>query len=528
MALRQTGKQRASRIPLDYFKHPDLMERWKTRLLVLAVLLAAGWIGFGYLRSDTVNLRYARGPVASVHAAWEANCNACHVSFTPIQGGSWASGLVGDSHASDAKCQSCHAGPVHHDNLKETLSCAHCHRDHQGRDFALARGTDTNCTECHANLDEHRTGSSEFTPRIENVVTRFDRDHPDFRSGTRSPGRLKFDHARHLAPGMTLERGAKPLWTLGDIPEQDRPRYQEAEWQKASGTELQAPVKLECASCHQLNGGDFRHGERAGGVPASVLSAAPSGGAYMVPITYENQCKACHPLTVDPALTGGDKASRITVPHRLQPEQVRDFLWGAFASKLGEKHPELAGSGAVGRPVPGKDLKAEEAKARQEIQGQVRQAEDFLFRDRLQKAEKLVFGHHQTCGECHAYKPEGGSPVPKVIEPNEVPQVWFRHALFNHAAHRAVDCQQCHHIPDHSTQGQAASMIPGIDNCRMCHAERTGSGAQVKGGARFDCAECHRYHQGATPAAASSVPGIGSQARGVRTPRTIEEFLRDR
>src|SRR5207253_1997551 len=153
----QTGKQRASRIPLDYFKHPDLLERWKHRLLGLAVLVTLGWWGLGYLRSDSGNLRYQRGPVASVHAAWEENCNTCHVSFTPIHSENWATTLVGSAHTSDQNCQTCHAGPVHHDNQKEKFSCAHCHRDHQGRDFALVRASDNDCTQCHANLSGHRT-----------------------------------------------------------------------------------------------------------------------------------------------------------------------------------------------------------------------------------------------------------------------------------------------------------------------------------------------------------------------------------
>ena len=84
MALRQTGKQRASRIPLDYFKHPDLLERWKHRLLGLAVILALGWWGLGYLRSDSGNLRYQRGPVASVHAEFQVKQVLLEAGLNPI------------------------------------------------------------------------------------------------------------------------------------------------------------------------------------------------------------------------------------------------------------------------------------------------------------------------------------------------------------------------------------------------------------------------------------------------------------
>src|SRR5438552_18164033 len=87
----ETGKQRASRIPLDYFKQPNRLERWKTRLLVAALVAAAAWSASGFLHG---NLQYARGEVAAVHATWESNCNACHVDFQPIRGDSWASGLL--------------------------------------------------------------------------------------------------------------------------------------------------------------------------------------------------------------------------------------------------------------------------------------------------------------------------------------------------------------------------------------------------------------------------------------------------
>src|SRR3954451_16887790 len=81
---RETGRQRATRIPLDYFKRPDALTRWKGWLSLLALLVAGGWAVSGLVRSDQGRLSYSRGPVAAVHAAWDSDCAACHVDFSPM------------------------------------------------------------------------------------------------------------------------------------------------------------------------------------------------------------------------------------------------------------------------------------------------------------------------------------------------------------------------------------------------------------------------------------------------------------
>src|SRR5207248_5468287 len=144
----------------------------------------------------------------------------------------------------------------------------------------------------------------------------------------------------------------------------DRERYR----QPGPGQADNSPVKLECASCHQTDSADFRiPGDHVAGIPSGVFAKRTSG-AYMVPITYENQCRACHPLTFD------TNAPNLAVPHRLQPEAVTSFLWGAYASEYVKKRPELAPPSGV-TPLPGKELAADEKKAREEIKAQVAAAE---------------------------------------------------------------------------------------------------------------------------------------------------------
>src|SRR5208337_2485507 len=105
-----TGKQRAIRIPLDYFKQPNPLERWKLWLSGIALLLAAGWIIAGLVQSDQGRSRYSRGPLAKVHAAWDTECSACHVSFSPINSSNPAHAMFGKSRASDQQCMNCHEG----------------------------------------------------------------------------------------------------------------------------------------------------------------------------------------------------------------------------------------------------------------------------------------------------------------------------------------------------------------------------------------------------------------------------------
>ena len=90
MAPKITGKQRAVRIPLDYYKHRDPLTRWKLALALLAPALALGWwFGGDAWSRGQAGLRASHGPVAAVHATWEQQCEACHVPFAPIGPETW-------------------------------------------------------------------------------------------------------------------------------------------------------------------------------------------------------------------------------------------------------------------------------------------------------------------------------------------------------------------------------------------------------------------------------------------------------
>ncbi len=520
MANPESGKQRAGRIPLNYFRQPNRLERWKNRLAVGALVVAVAWPLLGLVRRNEGRTDYMRGPVIQVHAWFEPDCNRCHDPFTKINGPSLAQGVFGSAHSSSLLCRECHMkdGGPHHQIQDREPACASCHRDHQGRNFSLVRVPDSDCTQCHADLHPNPNNLghiSRFTKARHGEFGLFVRQQGD-------PGKLKFNHALHMAAGMKSPKG-DPNWTLRKVAKEYRERYAGEPPKGEDGLlteeQLTKRVQLSCSSCHATDPADLglKRGQLTG-LPEAALMPARRDGAYMLPITYENQCKACHPLTV-PSNTADPKSPPLEVPHRLQPFPLHEYLRGAYTRQVVvEKHPDLLDQFVPSRPKPGKLPDADE----RERVGKLIDAE-------VLAAEKILFLGKQTCGECHYYEGSRGAnalklglaPQDLTIEPGNIPSVWFKHARFDHAAHRALDCQECHQKADASTTS-ADVLIPGIDNCLQCHAPRRGSGAQARGGARFDCVECHRYHHGDQP-----LHGLGSLQRGLggKQGMSVQEFL---
>jgi hypothetical protein len=485
MSAGQTGKQRASRLPLDYYKTPDLIQRWKLRLTLLALVISLAWVGWALVRGDGRAIS-SRGPVAVVHATWENDCSACHVAFSPMAESSGMARLSGNGHASDVQCGHCHAGPAHSSKeiAAEVRSCAACHRDHRGRDASLVALADSDCTRCHADLVRHVRPDA--GPTTLGNVTSFVTDHPDFRpKNAEDPGHLLFNHQVHMTAGLRPNANGKPFFTLGNVLLKERDRYQalQPEGQRKEGD----AVQLTCAACHVTNTG----------------AGAPSTGAYMQPIAYEKHCQACHPLTLE---AGVEKP--LTVPHRLQPQQAHEFLEGALLTRLvGERGTPLLDEEFAPRPKPGDNPVSSSNKT-------VRKA----LAERVEKAERLLYLDKHTCGECHVYQGDvaikaGSAPAFTVVPP-AIPAVWFRQARFDHAAHRAVACAECHVVASSTTAKDV--LLPGIDKCRECHRPTGTDGGLPRGGARFGCTECHRYHDVEGPP-----HGKGAVAR----PLTIPEFL---
>ncbi|MBV8607456.1 MAG: hypothetical protein JO034_08355 [Singulisphaera sp.] len=529
MSRFESSKQRTVRIPLDYYKRLDRLTRWGLILSGVAVVAAIWWAsGLGWdVRnwsrwSERSRELATHGAVARVHAPWDNQCEACHVPFTPIGQNKWTASFVGGSAQSDAKCQSCHAGPRHHadqnpEDKDALIACAGCHHDHRGRDASLVRIADHHCTQCHSDLTAGHVKPG-YTPEVAVKVTRFDADpehHPEFRaSRERDPGRLKFNHARHMIKGIASPDGGS-VWTHDQFAAPaDKKRYQNY------ADAVSKEITLDCAACHRLDAEEpgtapaISHGspERPGPVRAA--------GRLYLPVTFENDCRACHTLDFDPA------SPDLVMDHRIQPGAVHKALWRIYAEEYVTQNPALLDRYDPAMKtwkVPGRVESDEEKKARAAVERKVR------------NAEKILFGA-KKCGECHEYESQGqiftqinlddGNLEEVKVRSVNIPEVWFFHSEFDHSAHRAVDCKQCHEraYPDAANSSTSSQdvLLPSIKTCTECHAPRgRGSAARtVVGGASFDCTECHRYHNGDAP-----LQGPGASANTPESAMTIRQFL---
>ncbi len=239
------------------------------------------------------------------------------------------------------------------------------------------------------------------------------------------------------------------------------------------------------------------------GISQSLLPARLAGD-YMLPITYENQCQACHPLY--------DKKQPGVLPaivrHRQTPAEIKQALHREFAEEYLQGDPKLLARLIPPEPLP--NVRPPEA-----------ESVERLIQEKVEVAETKL--SQEYCGKCH--EPASLSPGLQPVVPTQVPQVWFQHATFDHRAHRAMDCRQCHEAAyadsPHASRQAKDVLIPQRDTCLECHRPPSRSGGASTGGARFDCVECHRYHNGSAPLA-----GSGAQAESPVRKLSTEEFER--
>jgi predicted CXXCH cytochrome family protein len=522
--MSETSKQRQSRIDLGYYRVPDVHARRRGRLTLLALVIAGAWIAiapiwsggrFRGVRFFQQSTLASKGPLARPHAIWESHCETCHIAFTPVNGSRWAPSLPSRPHAGDERCQNCHAGPIHHASQleKDVPSCAECHRDHRGQDASLLAMDDTVCTSCHRNLSG--TGDLKTTAR---TVTRFNAnpdEHPGFTPphGVPGPdsGRIKFSHARHMAKGLTMQPEGIPF-TFASLDAPDRARYG---WTLGRDSE---PIQLQCDSCHRLDQSDALPASRIAGDSAGPRSAGDS----MQPITYENDCRACHPLPFDP------KDSQRQLRHGLKPQELVDDLRRFYAGQVVEADPALLQRFVPPRPMPGWPLSEVVTKAGESVEKKTLAALRRLFgsavAEDIRSGQGLPLGRG-GCVECHELTPSS-TPLTKLkaassldIKPVIVRSLWYESARFNHASHRALDCAACHAGAAES-KDQAHLLLPDVGSCVSCHAPATTRDGRPQGGASTSCVECHRYHDGAHPG-----QGVGATARRGKVEMSLDQFL---
>jgi hypothetical protein len=542
------AKQRALRIPLDYYKRWTALDRAKWLLAALATLIGgayAGWLVAGH-RSGAAARQFSPGHVTLAHAAWNDRCDACHepgMPLNPHAGGSeslrqWLTGGTKPARLlNEQKCVACHPAATHHPRqiVDQVETCAACHHDHAGVDADLKQVASERCIACHADIAGHSTLAI-ATPAV-NVASWA--THPDFRSlDSGDPGRVKFNHRLHLLPGQ-YPRDAKPsaLKRLSAI--------DKSYWNLLGYAQDASPdtvVQLDCSACHEFEETSGRlastrlttgspeaaakQEEGPSGASSSlVVGSVPASGAYALPIRYERHCASCHDTDLAATVEGPRRAVRASIPHGSSPGTIRGLLRGAYLAAESTASTAKQGGATFGPPadgppadgplvprraVPGRSLRSDDAG-----QSTGTSLDAIPVAARVRQAE-LQLATESHCGKCHPFlgaeSMPGGVPVAAAmnsellaVAPSQIPTIWLSKGGFDHAAHRALRCDACHESSsfEWSAGGKppiddAKPKIPRIDNCRQCHGD---SPAETKASVavRADCVTCHRYHAADEP-----------------------------
>src|SRR5579885_3639282 len=387
---------------------------WVLFLVILVFGLVLPMIGhfvpgFGELLRHTPlpsTQSWNPGPLDAAHGFFGGDCQRCH------------------QHAfltvRDAACLACHANtPAHADPAKYNLpqlgnaECRSCHQDHQGA-RGLIRTDQRLCADCHGDLKTRTRNASQFED-----VRDFGTAHPEFKlllpawdaNGRFAPQRVTF------APDLKENSGLK---------------FNHAKHLKPDGVNApQGHRVLDCGDCH---------------VP-------DAGGAKMRPVNFATMCHDCHTLGFDPLAPGREvphgKVSEVI--YTLNEYYARVALEGGYQDA---KSPVIVQERRRPGAPPLSQQQQQEALAW--AREQARSVTESLFTGR-------------ACTTCHKVSPPRDAADTWHVAPVRVSGVWYADAKFTHAKHTTVKCEDCH---DKARDSKTASdlLIPGISNCRTCHA----------------------------------------------------------
>lgn len=465
MARTRTTKKLAQRIDLNYFKRPTPFKRARLWLVVIAVLLAVGWLGWkAFVKDSRV---YSSGRMSGAHAVLEKQCAACHVQ----KAGEFS------SKAADNACLGCHDGPVHHENAVKTQvpECAGCHVEHRGR-INISAASNKSCAGCHGDL-RSSDGQTKYAKNIQSLED----GHPEvrvLRERVKDPGTILLNHYLHMQPIRRGPTGPIVQMECGDC---HRGAAQTAAWPYADARYVTASVT---------------YNEQEELLPVSTGTLKPRKGGqgreYLEPVKFATACAACHLLTFDKRFDEG-------VPHD-KPEVVHAFVMKKFQEYIAAHPTETRVVREPGRSLPGCPVVPEV---------RVLTAAEWA-KEKTEAAEFLLW--NKTCRQCHAMsgaglldekqaaalakemKGEGYKNCEKTavvegtpqVEPARTAKRWMPHARFDHDAHRGFSCTGCHSAALTSKESSEV-MVPGIENCKTCHAPGAGH-------AESRCFECHTYH----------------------------------
>ncbi|MGL4421063.1 MAG: cytochrome c3 family protein [Gemmataceae bacterium] len=525
----------------QYHRRANALERWKWLLTATALLGSLAYVGAGFLSkpgAPAKDYRYTHGPLTSPHAAWDNNCEACHLpsstkDLTP------AGLLHADSRWQKLSCERCHAGPKHYTTQpSDSNACHTCHHDHQGRDHSLIKLSDDHCTKCHANLRAHPGTPGRQT---QDQIAHF-AEHPNFRileqeKQGKGPKRgLKFSHALHLSPGIAYPKSPDAKFTIGKLVDLTQ-QNQTQQLAKLYG-DLSKPeslVQMQCQHCHQLDseingrnpsdpGLNSQLLDLLSGLPRHSLRPSRSAGADYLAINYDLHCKACHPNFVMEREIKDKQVLGFPLSHRIQPQDIRRAVFANFSGQFLETK-ELPP--ALERGERFDPLKKDPEKLKIGLLKETNR----VLREQFPQNDDRPNQH--GCTKCHDIKgtPTGDDWKNVAIVPTLSPPIWLVNAKFNHATHRGTSCDSCHgevRTVKTNSRGDVVDReplhIPAIDSCRVCHSEARVENGQAIGGIGLNCTDCHRYHNGEHP-----LQGRGATARDSAQPwPNAQDFLQGR
>lgn len=426
---------------LDYFRKRRPLFRWLRYACWGALALSVAWVAWAVWPAN--HEVFQAGPLTPAHAMFNHDCQKCHTTSMQPLARLWL-GDKGVHSVADQTCVLCHAGPDHQhrsDLMIAAENCASCHKEHRGK-MSLARVADGDCTICHASLQQQYAGKTKFRD-VHYFAT-----HPEFALALHphDPGTVKFNHERHL--------------NLTEIKGKEVPG-------------LKAQLKLlrqqQCNYCHQTD----------------------ATGRYMQPISYDNHCKSCHPLQIGIVERKGTAIADMLKPAAAQfagtpvshPRQgetsadVRASLHQRYLSFV-QNHTGVMMPAIQESPRPLPASRRGEPVSEKQL--------DWVNRQ-MNTAERMLFDGADGCRRCHtenSQPPMRKNGLPEFIKPH-IPRRWYSHSVFNHQKHQMLQCTACHDKATTSTTN-ADVLMPRIGTCQQCHNA---------GGARFDCVECHNFHQ---------------------------------
>ncbi|HEV2336472.1 MAG TPA: cytochrome c3 family protein [Stellaceae bacterium] len=365
------------------------------------------------------------GQLSNAHRYFANQCATCHrVPFTAVR---------------DSACLGCHKGIGAHVPATQAAGtaalhadlqnrrCADCHIEHRGLDSLVLR-EGALCVKCHRSLAQKAPAAGILDG------TAFPDGHPQFRAT------VVADPSGPTLAKVTLDRMPKPA---------DHPDlvFSHKAHLRRRGFPALGIKPMVCSQCHV---------------------AEPSGQGFL-PITFKGQCQSCHKLRFD-----------IDLPWKQGPHgddrAVAGAVEGFYAAQVVEHGvPAAAVRQEIERRLPGNASTSTPMPA----------APRAWVAQKTEAALAVIFKSKEGCFYCHLADPRRGrfrvAPVRMLIR-------FLPMARFDHASHRALDCEDCHAA--RQSQSSANLLIPGIKRCTTCHGAES---AAFK--AETTCVSCHVFHR---------------------------------